>query len=356
LTTELRTLIENERNNPQADQVRLQSLYSLKNILSTGDAFERLLTYVKNLEGTYSRANTFTGITIKRICEGLDTALKREDEMLALSDEFQTHIAMLEHLLEGRKLDNIIQNMASSRMDLEKIASQLVDGLTIAVRGISSAFNNFNVMTENVLDVLDADQVALIYQTYMQHFKSIDRIRQSATDALRKYKTSLLLKKIFGGIADFSFNFFNTLTVNLNDLIVEVEALQEFNNEFHPMQKVYEKALLEIENKTNEGRMSQCIQQFSDHFARAQEPYTKVSNSLDNLKRLFSGGNLQELHDGFDFMVMIREIFSVFGKILDMRVRNGYADPIVYRELDNVLDDKPDKLVDMAVKFRAVFS
>lgn len=336
--------------------MRLQSLYSLKNILSTGDAFERLLSYVKTLETTYARANTSNGITIKRICEGLDAVLKREDEMLALSDEFQTHIAMLEQLLEGRKLDNVIQNMASSRMELEKTSSQLVDGMTIAVRGVSSAFNNFNVMTDNILDVLDADQVGLIYQTYLQHFKSIDRIRQSATDATKKYKSSLLLKKIFGGIADFSFNFFNTLTVNLSDLSAEVEALQDFNNEFHPMQKVYEKALLEIENKTNEGRMSQCIQQFSDHFVRAQEPYSKVSASLDNLSRLFAGGNLQELHDGFDLMVMIREIFSVFGKILDMRVRNGYADAIVYRELDSVLEDKPDKLVDMAVKFRAVFS
>lgn len=349
-------MIENERNNPQADQVRLQSLYSLKNILSTGDAFERLLSYVKTLEATYARANTSSGITIKRICEGLDAVIKREDEMLALSDEMQTHIAMLEQLLEGRKLDNVIQNMANSRMELEKTTSQIVDGLTIAVRGVVSAFNNFNVMTDNVLDVLDADQVGLIYQTYMQHFKSIDRIRQSATDATKKYKSSLLLKKIFGGIADFCFNFFNVLTINLADLSTEVDALQEFNNEFHPMQKTYEKTLLEIENKTNEARMSQCLQQFSDHFGRVQEPYSKVSTSLDNLARLFSGGNTSELHDGYDFMVMLKEIFSVFSKILDMRVRNGYADAIVYRELDNVLEDKPDKLVDMAVKFRAVFS
>lgn len=311
---------------------------------------------MKTLETTYARANTFNGITIKRICEGLDAVLKREDEMLALSDEFQTHIAMLEQLLEGRKLDNVIQNMASSRMELEKTSSQLVDGLTIAVRGIASAYNNFNVMTDNVLDVLDADQVGLVYQTYLQHFKSIDRIRQSATDATKKYKSSLLLKKIFGGIADFSFNFFNTLTISLADLSTEVEALQDFNNEFHPMQKTYEKTLLEIDNKTNEGRMSQCIQQFSDHFTRAQEPYNKVSASLDNLSRLFTSGNPNELHEGFDLMVMIREIFAVFGKILDMRVRHGYADAIVYRELDSVLEDKPDRLVEMAVKFRAVFS
>ena len=336
--------------------MRLQSLYNLKNILSTGDVFERILSYAKLVEGTFNRANAQSGFNVKRIVSGLEAPLKKEEEMLSLSDELQNHYSNIEETMQSRKLDAMILSVAQRRVQLEKMICEILNWMTAAIRSFTSAYQNFNVMTEGVLDMLDEEQVSLINQTYGTCFNHLERTRSTCSDAIKLYSSSPILSKIFGSFSDFCFSLFSNLGINASEIANEVNHLNEFNVNFHPMQKLFDKTIYELNHKANDATIAKLVQEFGEYYNRANDEYQKLIQGIDNISKLFLGANKQELIDGYEYMNMIKEVFSAFSKILDQRVRSGYADPQAYKELDEVLADKPDKLIEVGQKFKLNFS
>ena len=102
--------------------------------------------------------------------------------------------------------------------------------------------------------------------------------------------------------------------------------------------------------------MTRCLQDFGDMFARLQQENKTMTSDLSFIKKFFVGNNLDEVKEGYDYMLMIKETFSAFSKILDQRVRKGKADESSYLELDAILSDKPDNLVALASVFRNNFT
>ena len=349
--------MENERSMQQPDQVRLQSLYSLKNILSTGDLFERGLLYAKLVDGVVLKTNIDSSSALKRIMSTIEPLMRREEDILQLVDEFKLHIEKVEQLTEGRKLDHSVNQVALRRIELEKLTVGVLEAFSGAIRSIVSAHQNFRLMSDNRLDMMDSEQIDLIEQTYAAAFFELDRVRQLCVDSGKKYSTSPVLSKLFNSISDFCIILFTELMISPSDLLVGIQILKEYNRQFHPLQKIYDQVKNDIDNTKNEGSISRNIQDFNIIFTRLGEEYNKMtSNGVESVTRLFVSHNMEELQDGFDFIMMVKETFSVFSKILDERVRVGHASPDVYQELDNVLSDKPDVVVSMGGKFRNTFS
>jgi len=267
------------------------------------------------------------------------------------------HVEKIEQLVQGRRLDSSVNLVATKRMEVEKGAADVLESFAAAVRTLSSAYQNFRMVSENSIDLLDLDQVKLLEQTYLVAFGQLNRIRQVCTDAGKLYATSPTLSKLFNSISDFCHNLFTEVVVNPNDLVLEISNLKDFNNAFQPMQRLLEEVRHEVEHNKNEGLISRKIQDFNTTFYRAQDEHTRISaKGIESVLRLFLDNNLEELHDGFDYLVMAKELFTIFGRILDDRVRVGHADPNTYQELINALSDKPDPLVSLANQFRSTFS
>ena len=337
--------------------MRLQSLHSLKNILSTGDVFERAAIYAKLVDGTMLRANLQAGHPLKRVSAAIEPIIKKEEEILQVADELKGHVEKVEQLIQGRRLDSSVNMVATRRIAVEKATADVLESFAGSVRTLSSAFQNFRMVSENSVDLLDVDQVNLLEQTYVAAFGQLNRIRQVCTDAGKQYPTSPTLSKLFNSISDFCHSLFTEVVINPGDLALETANLKDFNGSFHPAQRLFDEVRNEVENSKNEGLISRKLQEFAAVFNRVQEEHSRItSKGVESVLRLFLSNNLEELHDGFDYLAMVRELFAIFGRILDERVRVGHADPNTYQELASTLSDKPDPLISLANQFRTTFS
>jgi len=350
---DLKNLMDQERSNSTPDQLRLASLNSLKTILSTGSLFDKLVTYGKTLETTFQNANKSNGFIVKRLSVGLDPALKKEEEMLAISQELQAHIEVLSKLLEGRKLDNVVLGICNTRLELERMAAEVIEGLTGSIRSYTTAAHNFDMVSRLHLDLLDPDQVSLIAHTYNDAFTQLDRLKSICNEGAKRYYTSTVLSKALNLMYDFCSNFFSVLGINAPDLIIECQHLREFSNSFHPMEALFDRIEVEIRAQATETTLIRLIHEYMDHYNKCQVEHSKISGMLHHIPKLFVTTNKEEMEDGFEYVTMVKEMLGSFVKILEQRIANGFADPASYRDLDQVMLDKPETLLQLSRTFRS---
>lgn len=349
-------MIDSERHNSQVDQTRLQSLYSLKLFIDNFESYDKIATYANVLDSVVGRSEQLDVFITRKLALGMDLAIKSEEDMAQVISDLQDHINLIEQTISARKLDEPVIQVGKLRQELDKICVNVLEGYTNAVRGYCSSVHTINMMTDSRLDLLDTEQISIVEQTFVTVFKQLDKLRQACTDASKLYSSSTVMGKAFGQFANFSYSLFNALMIAPKDLAQEVESLKNFNMIFKQMEAIFSKIQHEVGVAKNETSLARHIKDFHDLYLNLQTEYNAVNGSADQLKRLFVEINMDELVDAFDYMTMIKEVTTAFNKILEERVRSGYADPTYYKELDDTLEDKPEIMADLGSNFRANFS
>lgn len=349
-------MIESERSNPQVDQTRLQSLYALKLFIGNFDSYEKMMTYAKILDSVVDRADQYDVFITRKIALAMEPAIRREEDIAQVITDLQSHMALIEQTAASRRLDDPVLQVGKLRLDLDKVSINVLEGYTSAVRGFCSSVHTVNTMTDNKLDLLDQEQLAILEQAFVAVLNQLDKLRQACTDASKLYTTSPMLGKTFGQFANFSYSLCNALMVVPLDLNREVDSLKSFNLIFGQLENIFDKIQNEVNVVKNEATLAMLIKDFNDHFSKLTTEFNTVGGSVDQVRRLFVEVNLQEFLDAYDYMTMIKEVLTSVNKILDERVKNGYADVTFYKELELTLEDKPDVLIDLGSNFRANFS
>lgn len=341
----------------QGDQTRLNSLYSLKTILNNSESYDKLAVYARAVDGIFERAGDRKGTFITQaVATGMEPVASKEDDVVNIINQLQNHMSTMENIGTSKRIEEIVMDAGKSRYQLDKVTVNILEGYSAAIRGYCTASHTIYTMTDNKLDVLDNDQLNIVEQTYCEAFQQFDRLRQVCTDASKVYSSSTLLSRAFGSLSNFVLSLFSNLVVNATDLKNEVQCLKNFNEIFNQLEPTFKKTQNEISVTKNEISITRNITEFSELFAKLHDNYEQIDGHAQHLKRLFVEINEDELTDAYDYMVMVKEVFAIFTKILDERLNNGYADLSLFRELENNLEDKPETLVTLGANFRSAFS
>lgn len=354
---DLRYLIESERQSNQSEQTRLNSLFALKTILGNYDTYEKMAAYARSVDRVFEKIDKSRGsFIVQAIAASLDPIASKEDEVVLIINELQNHMNQMEALGTSKRIEDTVIEAGKSRYELDKVTMNILEGYSAAVRGYCTSAHTINTLMSNKLDLLDTDQMNIVDQTYCTTLAQFDRMRQVCTDASKVYASSSLLGRAFGQLSNFTHNLFSNLLVNAKDIINEMAGLRAFNEHFRNLESIFKKAQNDVNVSKNEASLVQNIQEFSKAFAELQTNYRLLEGSPPQLKRLFEEINEDEMTDAYDYMLMIKEIFSIFRKILDERMENGFADVASFKELEDNLEDKPEALITLGTNFRASFS
>lgn len=354
---ELRLLIENERQSNQSDQTKLNSLFALKTILENYETYKKVTIYTRAVDKTFDKIDKNRGLFITQaIAAGLEPISLMEDELVRIINDLQNHMNQMEALGTSKRIEDVVIEAGKSRYELDKVTVNILEGYSAAIRGYCTSAHTVNTITENRLDVLDQDQLNIVEQSYCSTLTQFDKMRQVCTDASKVYAASNLLSRAFAQLSNFTHNLFTNLLINPNDLAREMISLKSFNEYFRDLESIFKKAQVDVNTTKNEASLLQNIQDFTKAFKEFQTNYQVMEGATSQMKRLFEEVNEEEMTDAYDYMLMIKEVFAIFRKILNERMESGFADVASFKELENNLEDKPEALITLGTNFRASFS
>lgn len=280
----------------------------------------------------------------------------KEEEVVLIINDLQNHMNSLERVGTSRRVEDVIIDAMKDRHELDKITANVLEGFTSAIRAYCNSVHTISTVTDHRLDILDPDQLNILEQSYGTVISQFDKLRQVCVDASKLYNNSSLLSRSYGTLANFAISLFTNLGINQIDFTKELENLKIFNENFKKLEAIFRKAETEISNTRSDSNLSVMIKSFLDIFNDLHKSFIAIGGSVPQIKKLFIKINEDELVEGYDYLLMIKELFTIFAKILADRVQNGYADVGLFKELDSAVEDKPDNLVQLATSFRASFS